>query len=35
VGTFLVDRAARAWGRNAAQLIEASTEEVLRFGDVR
>jgi hypothetical protein len=35
VGTFLVDRAARASGRDAAQLIEASTEEVLRFADVR
>jgi uncharacterized protein YjaZ len=35
VGTFLVDRATKTSGRSAAQLITASTDEILRLAEVR
>ncbi|HMI87345.1 MAG TPA: DUF2268 domain-containing putative Zn-dependent protease [Polyangiaceae bacterium] len=35
VGTFLVDRAARASGRSVAQLAAVSTDEILRLAEVR
>lgn len=35
VGTFLVDRAARASGRSAAELVFASPSEIVRLADVR
>jgi hypothetical protein len=34
-GTFLVDRAMRAAGRNAAELVALPTEEILRMAGVR